>query len=71
VVGIVGKFCLGGGGREYTWWEMIGGSEKGYDVGVSGGQVCANRRWKGSGRCDRQRSETEWETDSERSDDGK
>jgi hypothetical protein len=63
VIGTVGKIRLGGGEREYTWQEMIGGSEKGYDMEVSGGQVCGSGRWKGSGRCDRQRREMEWGTD--------
>ena len=71
VVGAMGKICLGGGEREYIWWEMIGGSEKGYDVEVSGGQECGSGRWKGSGRCDRRRRGTEWGTDDERSDGGK
>jgi hypothetical protein len=45
--------------------------KKGYDIEVSGGQVCGSGKWKGSERCDRERRETEWETDGERSDDGK
>jgi hypothetical protein len=42
---------------------MVGGSEEGYDVEVSGGQVCCNERMRGSGRCDRRRREMEWGID--------
>jgi hypothetical protein len=39
MIGVGGKIHLGGGEREYSWWEMIGRSERGYDVEVSGGQI--------------------------------
>jgi hypothetical protein len=33
--------------------------------------MCDNAMWKGSRRCDRDRRETEWGIDGERSDEGK
>jgi hypothetical protein len=45
---------------------MVGGSEEGYDVEVSGGQVYYNERMRGSERCDRWRREMEWGIDDSR-----
>jgi hypothetical protein len=67
VVGAVGKIHLVEVRGSMRGEHMEGNDRKkwkrGYDMEVSGGQVCGSGRWKGCGRCDRRRREMEWETD--------
>jgi hypothetical protein len=43
---------------EVSGRHMVEGKRVSYEGGtVSGGQVCSSERWRGIGRCDRQRRE--------------